>query len=91
MCTFSVVCTAPPSPSPRLPCGNTDESVTHIVKECEPHKEERNALTGGDKENTRCDMKKFGALLRRSIVNRGKCLDIVDYGVISLSNLRRYR
>ena len=47
------------------PCGKAIESRTHIVGECEMHKEERHVLEDEIREIHECDMEGFGALKSR--------------------------
>ena len=54
------------------PCGQTVESRTHVVGECEMYKEGRDVLEEEMKEVDECDMEEFGTLLRGTIVNRTK-------------------
>ena len=51
------------------PCGKAIESRTHIVGECEMHKEERDVLEREMREIDECDMEGFSTLLRGIIVN----------------------
>ena len=44
------------------PCGNADDSRTHIVKECELYKEDRNVSGEALRKIEGCGMEKFGTL-----------------------------
>ena len=44
------------------PCGTTIESRTHIVRECEIYKKERDALEEELRKFDVCDMEEFGRL-----------------------------
>ena len=44
------------------PCGKSVESRTHILGECEIHKEEQDVLEGEMRKIDECDMEKFDTL-----------------------------